>query len=453
MSEVIIYSSTGCPHCHDVKEQLQKWNVAYEERNVSEVREYYEELRAKKIFGTPATYINGKVVLGFNPDKLKKRLDAAGIAYQEDSPQGEATPNQDAGKQANGSTASNQTKERGANEAGSAKQAAGQEDGSIFTAVNQDVLDQVYDFVSIGGGPAGASAAVYAARAKLKTLVIDKAPDSGTLAITHKIANYPGIRKEVTGAELLNDMQLHAHDFGAQFVQANVLSVDFSDPEVKKLEVPEGIIKAKSVFIGVGAKAPASKIKGEEEFTGRGVSYCSTCDAAFFEDRIVVVTGDHAEAVHEAEALSKFCKEVRLLIPTGQVKGVDDLSYLEQKENVTIYKKHRVREIHGDHAVEKVVIQDDQRKQQEWEIDGVFLYLSGLKPGTDFLKDQVARDAEGYIVVDDQLKTSVPGVFAGGDARKTPIKQAVLSAADGCVAALAAEQFVNKRAKLRPQYS
>ncbi|RKD25160.1 pyridine nucleotide-disulfide oxidoreductase [Ammoniphilus oxalaticus] len=311
----------------------------------------------------------------------------------------------------------------------------------------------MYDFVTIGGGPAGASAAIYAARGRLKTLVIDKAPTSGTLAITHKIANYPGVRGELTGLELLLEMQQQAKDFGTTFVRSNVLSVDFSDSEIKKLELPEGTIKAKSVFIAVGAIAPGSKITGEEEFTGRGVSYCSTCDAAFFQDRVVAVVGDTDEAVHEAEALAKFSKEVRLLVPTNKFKGEVDLSGIEEADNIKVFYRHRLREIQGEKKVERIVVQDDQRQEQTWDVDGVFLYLAGLKPGTDFIKDQVERDEEGYIVVDEFLKSSVDGVYAGGDARRTPIKQAVISAADGAIAALGADQFVNKRGKMRPQYS
>jgi len=423
-NNVIVYTSQGCPYCKKVKEQLTAWGIPFEERNVSENYEYFEELQQKKIFGTPATYINNKLVLGFQEAKMRKLLN---LPDDFEAPKTEAASQTKNGKI--------------------------QDESGIFQSVDQKILDEVYDFVTIGGGPAGASAAVYAARGRLKTLVIDKAPAAGTLAITHKIANYPGVREELTGLELLQRMQAQAHDFGATFVRTNVLSVDFSDPEIKKLEVAEGTIKAKSVFIAVGAKAPSSKIKGEEEFTGRGVSYCSTCDAAFFQDRTVIVTGDNEEAVHEAESLSKFCKEVRFLIPTGTLKGQADLSKLETKDNVKIYKKYRVKEILGENSVEKAVIQTDQKELETWDIDGVFLYLAGMKPGTDFLKDAVSRDIEGYVNVDDMLQTNVPGVFAGGDARRTPIKQAVLSAADGAIAALGADAYVNNRSQLRPQYS
>lgn len=429
--EVIVYSTTGCPYCERVKSYLSEHGIQFEERNVSTNKQYFDEVRERKIFGLPATFINGKLVLGFQEKKFKQLL---GLEEKK-----EGAPSAQAGEKA--STAQGKEPEAGAESV-----------DSIFTPVSDQHFEEVYDLICIGGGPAGASAAVYAARGRLKTLVIDKAPKAGTLAITHKIANYPGVREELSGLELLTRIQAQAKDFGAQFVRTTVLSVDFSD-EIKKIEVPEGTLRAKSVFIAVGAKAPSSKIKGEEEFTGRGVSYCSTCDAAFYQDRVVAVVGDNEEVVHEAENLSKFCKKVKLLIPTGQLKGEADLSALEQKENVEIYRRYRVKEISGTDSVERIVIVNDKREEEVWEVDGIFLYLAGMKPGTDFLGDAVERDEEGYVVVDEYLRTSVEGVFAGGDARRTPIKQAVISAADGAIAALGAEQYVNKRAKLRPQYS
>ncbi|WP_134701812.1 FAD-dependent oxidoreductase [Ammoniphilus sp. YIM 78166] len=414
--EVIVYSSTGCPYCEKIKNELKEWGLEYEERNVTVNPDFFNDLHEKGMFSTPVTFIDGEAFIGYRPNKMKQYL---GIT---DEPKPVATE-------------------------------AKETDEDIFQNVDQAILDEVWDLVCIGAGPAGASAAVYASRGKLKTLVIDKAPAAGTLAITHKIANYPGVRGELTGLELVQTMQAQAKDFGTTFVRSHVLGVDFSQTDIKILELPEGKIKAKTVFIAVGAKAPSSKIDGEEEFTGRGVSYCSTCDAAFFQDRVVAVVGENEEAVHEAEALSKFAKEVKLIVPLSKFKGEVDLSELETKSNVSIHYKHRLKAIKGQNKVEKLVIVDDSKNEKEWTVDGVFLYLAGMKPGTDFLKNAVDRDDEGYINVDTHLRTSVEGVFAGGDARRTPIKQAVLSAADGAIAALGADQFVNQRTKLRPQYS
>jgi thioredoxin reductase (NADPH) len=415
--EVIVYSSTGCPYCEKVKGALKDWGIEFEERNVSVSKEYFDQLKEKKVFGTPATYVNDKLILGFQEKKFKKAL-----GLDENA------------------------------EPAKSEELSTKELEEIFSKVKESTLNEVYDFVTIGGGPAGASAAVYSARAKLKTLVIDKAPKAGTLALTHKIANYPGVRGELTGLELLEVMQHQAKDFGAEFVRSNVLSLDLSG-DVKKIVVPEGTIQAKSVFIAVGAKAPASKVKGEEELIGRGVSYCSTCDAAFYQDRVVVVAGDNEEAIHESAVLAKFCKEVIFLLPTASVKGDADLSVIEEIENVKIHKKHRIKEIIGTDNVESIVVLDDKKETYTLNVDGVFLYLAGMKPGTDFIGDAVGRDEEGYVQVDENLRTNVDGVFAGGDARRTPIKQAVISAADGAIAALGADQHVNQRGKMRPQYS
>jgi len=424
--QVTVYTSTGCPHCLKVKEQLKEWQVPYEEKNVSTNKVYFDELTERKLFGTPATFIGERFVLGFQPEKMVKLL-----GWTEPP----APP-----------AASMVAEEK-------MEASSTDENKGLFRSADAHFFDEVYDFVVIGGGPAGASAALYAARGRLKTLVIDKAPQAGTLAITHKIANYPGVRGELTGLELLTMMHEQAADFGAELIRSNVLSVDFSDPEIKKLELPEGTIRTRTVFIGVGAKAPGSKIDGEEEFTGRGVSYCSTCDAAFFEGKSVVVSGDSEEAVHEAEALAKFSKQVQLLVPAAKFKGEVDSSRLESLSNVKVHYRHKVLKVEGKHAVERVVIQNDQREQLTWDIDGVFLYLAGMKPGTDFLGKAVDRDEEGYVNVDSEMQTSVPGVFAGGDARRTIVKQAVISAADGCIAALGAEKHVNKRTVFRPQYS
>ncbi len=416
MRKIVVYTSTGCPYCKKIKEDLKNWGYPdYEERNVSENEAYFEDLHEKGMFSTPVTFIDDEAVIGYRPNKMKLVL-----GVKED-----AIKSQDKKKD---------------------------NDEDIFTPVTKELLNETYDLVTIGGGPAGASAAVYASRGNLKTLVIDKAPASGTLAITHKIANYPGVPEELTGMELLLRMQKQAKDFGTTFVKSNVLEVDFTH-EVKKLKIPEGEIKAKAVFIAVGAKAPSSKIVGEETFTGRGVSYCSTCDAAFYKGKKVAVVGDTEEAVSEASALSRHADKIYFFIPAAKLKGDADIAVLEGIDNIEVFWKHRVKEIKGDKKVDALIVQNENKIEKTWDIDGVFLYMAGMKPGTDFLKNAVKRDEEGYVIVDDTLRTNVDGVFAGGDARRTPIKQAVISAADGAIVAMGADQHVNKRKKMRPQYS
>ncbi|WP_261179382.1 NAD(P)/FAD-dependent oxidoreductase [Anaerobacillus sp. CMMVII] len=309
--------------------------------------------------------------------------------------------------------------------------------------MSSDILNKVYDLVIVGGGIAGASAAIYAARAKLSTLVIDKVQNVGTLSVTDKIANYPGLRESVTGLELLTRMQVQAKSFGAIFAQSNILTVDFTK-ETKEITVTEGIVKAKSVFIAVGAKTPTNMIKGEEAFLGRGVSYCSTYDPAFYHDKLVVIIGDTDKVIEETATLSKFCKEVRLLVPrTLHVEA--GLAILEEKRNVVILLEHSIKEIKGTNLLEKIVVLNENHEELEWDIDGLILNVGRMKPETDFLKNSVQRDEEGYIIVDEHLRTNVPGVFAGGDSRHSQIKQPVISAADGAIAALAADGYINRK--------
>lgn len=420
---VILYSSTGCTYCAKIKQDLKHWGLSYEERNVTENPDHFNDLHEQGIFSTPVVFLDDKPFIGYRPNAMKKAL---GIDEE---------PNVEI-----------KTK----NEDGSKKFPAGNDE--LFSNVTPEILNEEYDLVCIGGGPAGSSAAVYASRGKLKTLVIDKAPAAGTLAITHKIANYPGVPEELTGLELLIRMQQQAKDFGTTFVRSQVLSVDFSG-EIKELRLPEGTVKAKTVFIAVGAKGRSNKIKGEDEFLGRGVSYCSTCDAAFFQGKTIAVVGDNEEAVSEAVTLSKFADKVLFLIPGQKLAGEAAIEDVKGHDNIEVLWKHRVKEIVGEHRMEGILVQTAERQLETWQVDGVFLYLAGTTPGTDFLGDAVKRDEDGYVIVDEYLQTSVEGVFAGGDARRTPIKQAVISAADGAIAAMGADKHVNKRSKMIPQYS
>jgi len=310
-----------------------------------------------------------------------------------------------------------------------------------------------YDVIIIGGGPAGASAAIYTARGKYRTLVIDKGLTAGALGLTHKIANYPGVPGEVSGAELLQTMRDQARAFGAEFVQDKVLSVDLhSDPKI--IFAGEGTYTARAVVLATGSMGRARGVRGEEEFLGRGVSYCATCDAAFFQGRDVVVAGNNDEAVEEALHLAKFARKVILLVQTPDLRVSEGLvSEVEATPTVEVRYATRLREIMGDGVVHSVRIAPREGGEEILPVAGAFVYLQGSKPITDFLQGELQSTESGCLVVDGQYQTSVPGVFAVGDLLCNHIKQAVVAAADGVIAAMAIDRLLSGRAALRPDWS
>jgi thioredoxin reductase (NADPH) len=306
----------------------------------------------------------------------------------------------------------------------------------------------MYDVIIIGGGPAGASAAIYTARGNLKTLVIDKAPGTGALALTHKIANYPGVEGELSGKELLEKMRRQAESFGAEFIQTTITAVDVED-EVKSIFTADGTFEAKAVIVATGSKGRNRMLPGEEDLLGRGVSTCATCDGAFYEGKHVAVIGDSEEALEEAHALTKFADRITFVVPRGELQGVEDIPELPKTEMLF---RTRPLEIVGSKSVEGVRIRHNDGKEELLNVDGVFIFLSGSKPGTDFLEGQVPLDEEGYMILDEFMQSPVPGVFGAGEVRRTPVKQAVVAAADGAIAAMAVDKYINKRSKIVPQY-
>ncbi|MGN7470810.1 NAD(P)/FAD-dependent oxidoreductase [Brevibacillus sp. SAFN-007a] len=306
----------------------------------------------------------------------------------------------------------------------------------------------MYDVIIIGGGPAGTSAAIYTARGNLKTLVIDKAPGTGALALTHKIANYPGVEGELTGKELLDSMRRQAESFGAEFIQTTISAVDVEE-EVKSIFTAHGTFEAKAVIVATGSKGRNRMLPGEEALLGRGVSTCATCDGAFYAGKHVAVIGDTAEALEEAQALTKFADKITFLVPRADLQGVDEVPELP---NTVILYRTRPLEIIGTDTVEGLRIRHAAGEEEVLAVDGVFVFLSGSKPGTDFLDGQVPLDDEGYMILDEYMQSPVPGVFGAGEVRKTPVKQAVVAAADGAIAAMAVDKYIHKRSKVVPQY-
>ncbi len=306
------------------------------------------------------------------------------------------------------------------------------------------------DVVIVGGGPAGCTCALYTSRADLKTVILDKNPSVGALAITHQIANYPGVSTEVSGDDLLKLMRDQAVEYGTDYRRAQVFGVDVNG-DWKTVYTPEGTFKGRALVLATGAMGRPASFKGEAEFLGRGVSYCATCDAAFYKGREVAVVGVNKEAIEEAQVLVKFASKVHWITSNDPKEDDEHAKDLIAQKNVQHWSKTRLLNISGNESgVTSVQVKkrsDDV--QQDIPTEGVFVYMSGSKPITDFLGDQVALKEDGGVVVDDFMATTSEGVWAIGDIRNTPFKQAVVAASDGCIAAMAIDRFINSRKVIR----
>ncbi len=306
------------------------------------------------------------------------------------------------------------------------------------------------DVAIIGGGPAGCTCALYTSRADLKTVILDKNPSVGALAITHQIANYPGVSNELSGEALLDLMRDQAIEYGTDYHRAQVFGVDVSG-DLKTVYTPEGTFKCKALVLASGAMGRPASFKGEAELLGKGVSYCATCDGAFYRDKEVAVIGVNKEAIEEAQVLTKFASKVHWI--TSNDPKDDDLlaKDLIAQPNVQHWSKTRLMLIEGNEAgVSGVQIKSRTKETQEHlPVDGVFVYMSGSKPITDFLGGQIALKEDGGVVVDDFMSTTSEGVWAIGDIRNTPFKQAVVAASDGCIAAMAIDRYINSRKAIR----
>jgi thioredoxin reductase (NADPH) len=313
--------------------------------------------------------------------------------------------------------------------------------------------EEPYDVVVIGGGPAGLTAVLYAARAKLKTVVLDKHPKAGALGMTNRIENYPGVLQPISGAELLELLRQQARQFGAEYVQAQVTGVDLrKDP--KEVISSAGTFYGRTLIIATGAMGHQPSIPGEAKLIGKGVSYCAVCDAPFFVGKDVAVLGDNDEALDELAFISRFARIVYLISPHRQPKASPEtVVRARQLPNIVWLLKTRVIAIEGDQQVTAIVVEREGQKER-LPVAGVFIYLVGTKPVTDFLNGQLDLTPEGCIKVDPETKqTSVPGVFAVGDVTCKEIRQAVIAAAEGAIAALEAEKFLRRRAKARSDWA
>lgn len=303
-------------------------------------------------------------------------------------------------------------------------------------------MEHVYDMIIIGGGPAGYTAALYAARAGFDTMVIEKMAPGGQMALTGDIDNYPGFDEGVDGLTLGMKMQKGAERFGAKSVFAEVTAVDFSE-KIKKIETKKAVYFAKTVAISTGADPRTLGIDGEEKLIGRGVHYCAHCDGRFYKGKTVAVVGGGNSAAADALYLSRIAEKVYVIHRRDTLRATKIYHEpLMRAENVEFLWNSTVSDFVVDKRVIGVKIKDVlSGAEREIDLNGIFVSI-GRKPATAFLGGAVALDENGYIVADESTKTSVPGVYAIGDVRTKALRQVVTAAADGAVAVHYAEEYL-----------
>ncbi|SHM85010.1 thioredoxin reductase (NADPH) [Caldanaerovirga acetigignens] len=302
----------------------------------------------------------------------------------------------------------------------------------------------MFDLAIIGAGPAGLSAAIYGARARLSTVIIEKMYPGGQAAITDIIENYPGFTEGIGGAELTEAMKKQAERFGAQFLNGEVEKIEKQN-EKFLLHLKNEIVEAKTVILAMGAQARRLGVKGEKEFTGRGVSYCATCDGAFYTDRTVMVVGGGDTAIEEALFLTHFASSVIVVHRRNELRATKILQERAFKnEKIKFIWDSVVEEIKGADAVQEVVVKNLKTGEtSSIPVDGVFVAI-GWDPNTAIVKDMVKLNEKGYIITDENMATGVPGLFAAGDIREKSLRQVVTAVADGAVAAVSAEKYLEE---------
>lgn len=304
---------------------------------------------------------------------------------------------------------------------------------------------RIYDMLIIGGGPGGYTAALYAARAGLDVVVLEKLSAGGQMALTHQIDNYPGFDEGIDGFELAEKMQRQAERFGAETEYAEVYRMELT-AQPKMVETSEGIFYGKTVVLATGAGPRELGLPGEKELVGRGVAYCAACDGMFYRDKTVAVVGGGNSAVADALLLSRVAKKV-ILIHRRDMLRAEKIYHdqLQKAETVCFRWNSAVTELLHDDKVTGIRLKDLQTGGESvLDCDGVFVSV-GRKPATDLVADQIDLDSAGYILAGENTRTNIPGVYAVGDVRSKPLRQIVTAVADGAVAVHAAEGFLASR--------
>lgn len=304
------------------------------------------------------------------------------------------------------------------------------------------MADKTFDIIILGGGPAGLSAAIYAARSAAKTAIIDISMLGGQPSNYLELENYPGFAK-IGGYDLMEKFEEHADMFGIQkFPMEEIQSVDLTS-DIKTVTTLNGEFKAKSIIIATGAQSKKLGVEGEKEFVGRGVSYCAVCDGAFYKDKVVAVVGGGNAAVEEASYLTKFASKVYLIHRRDELRAdkiVQERAF--KNEKLEFIYDTIVNKINGENLVKSATIENVKTHEiKDLAIDGIFPYI-GFEPNADLFTGQVKQDKNSFIIVDEAMQTSVKGVYAIGDVRVTPLRQVITAAADGAIAAVYAGRYI-----------
>ena len=308
-----------------------------------------------------------------------------------------------------------------------------------------------YDCVIIGGGPAGMTAAIYTGRAKLKTLVLEEKAMGGELVVADIVENYPGFPKGVTGADLTAAMEEQARSFGAEICEVGAKGIELDGSARIVHTTDDRTITAKAVIVAAGTENVKLNVKGEKQFTGRGVSYCAQCDGAFFKDREIMVVGGGDTAIGDAIFLTRYAKRIYVVHRRDKLRAEKILQERAfNAPSIEFIWDSVVTEIKGRKTVESVDIRNVKTGgTSSMNVAGVFIFI-GTKPNTDFVKDTINLDEGGFIITDEAMATNVPGVFAAGDIRAKTVKQIATAVGDGAVAGFAVEKYIEELELVNP---
>jgi thioredoxin reductase (NADPH) len=305
--------------------------------------------------------------------------------------------------------------------------------------------EKIYDAIIIGGGPAGLTAGIYLSRARMNTLLIEKAMPGGQAVLTEIIENYPGFSEGISGPELMQKMEEQAVRFGLKIEYGEVEEVKIKEDKIKIVKINNQEHKTLTIILASGAEASKLEVPGEEELRGRGVSYCATCDAPFFKDQKIVVVGGGDTAIEEALYLTKFVREATIIHRRDRLRATKIL-----QERVFANKKINfawdsvVIKILGKEKVEGILIQNKKTgEEKEIPCQGVFVFVGNV-PNSRFLNELIKLDQKGYILTDDNMITSQEGIYACGDVRKKLLRQVVTACGEGATAAFAAQKYIEE---------